>query len=140
MKNLTDLTKTDKLNLIYRHTHRDYKGSGKGDARAILIYRNGTNLVPLTALTDAEIEDKLSYAIHKEAAKKNAPAYFAHNESGMRNGSAYRVAARGMFAHYINGDYIGDVVEIPSELVAFTKAEAKTLLPAGMGGNVSFAF
>ena len=67
MKNPTELTKADKLNLIYLHTHRDFKGSGKGTARAILVFRNGTTLVPLTALTDEEIAAKLPYALHKES-------------------------------------------------------------------------
>jgi hypothetical protein len=75
MKNKTEapeLTREQKLNLIYRHTHRDYKGSGKGEDRTILIYRNGTSLVPLKALTDAEIERDLPYALHKEAEKHKA--------------------------------------------------------------------
>jgi hypothetical protein len=137
MKNPTELTKEAKLNLIYRHTSRDYKNNAKGDDRAILVLRaGGTHLVPLIALTDAEIEDKLTYALYKEDKKRTEPAYYAYNESGMRNGSAYRVAARGMFAHYINGDYVGMVVELPNmDMVPFTKKEAKTLLPVVMGGK-----
>jgi hypothetical protein len=136
MKNLTELTKTDKLNLIYRHTHPDYKGSGKGDARAILVLRHGTNLVPLNDLTDAEIAYKLPFAIASEEKRLTKPAWYSPREDAMRNGSAFRVAARGMFARYVNGDYIGDVSEIPNGLMAFTKKEAKALLPAGMGGNL----
>jgi len=137
MKNPTELTKEAKLNLIYRHTSRDYKNGGKGDARAILVLRKGgTSLVPLIALTDEEIADKLTYALYKEDKKRTEPAFYAYNESGMRNGSAYRVAARGMFAHYINGDYVGMVVELPNaDMVPFTKKEAKALLPAVMGGK-----
>jgi hypothetical protein len=136
MKNPTELTKADKLNLIYRHTHRDFKSGKKGEGRNILMLTiHGTTLVPITALTDKEIEDKLPYALKKEADKHSAPAYYAYNESGMRNGSAYRVAGRGYFAHYINGDYVGKVVEIPNEMIPFTKKEAKTLLPVVMGGK-----
>jgi len=140
MKKPTELTKEAKLNLIYRHTSRDYKNSGKGDARAILVLRKeGTTLVPLIALTDEEIEAKYPYALYKEDKKRTEPAYYAYNENGMRNGSAYRVAARGKFAQYINGDYMGMVAELPgNDLVPFTKKEAKALLPAGMGGNVGF--
>ena len=137
MKNPTELTKEAKLNLIYRHAGKDSKNGGKGDARAILVLRKGgTSLVPLIALTDEEIADKLTYALYKEDKKRTEPAYYAYNESGMRNGSAYRVAARGMFAHYINGDYVGMVVELPNaDMVPFTKREAKALLPAVMGGK-----
>lgn len=59
------MTKDEKLNLIYRHTHADYRGK-LGIERAILIYRQGTTLVPLSALTDEEIAAKLPYAIHKQ--------------------------------------------------------------------------
>lgn len=71
----TELTSQQKLNIIYRHTHRDYRGSGRGDQRAILVFRNGTCLVNLDHLTDAEIADKLPYSLKMEAerlAKKNA--------------------------------------------------------------------
>ncbi len=56
----TELTRQQKLNIIYRHTHRDYRG---------------TCLVNLDHLTDAEIADKLPYSLKLEAerlAKKNA--------------------------------------------------------------------
>ena len=46
-----------KLNAIWKHTHRDYKGESDG-VRSILICRNGTTSVPLENLTDAEIEQR----------------------------------------------------------------------------------
>jgi hypothetical protein len=52
------LTRERKLALIWKHCHRDYKGKIDG-VRTIMTYRNGTCLVPLDNLTDAEIEDKL---------------------------------------------------------------------------------
>jgi hypothetical protein len=68
MKNTTTaITRPQKEKLIYRHTHRDFKGNGK-----ILILRpGGTTLVPMTALTDDEIEGKLPWALYKEAARQN---------------------------------------------------------------------
>lgn len=71
------LTKEEKLNLIYRHTHRDYRGSGKGADRSILVLRGATCVVLLSQLTEAEIEDKMSYAIwaeNKRLAKKQSPS------------------------------------------------------------------
>lgn len=53
------MDRKQQLALIYRHTHRDYKGNG-----AILVLREGgTHSVPLSCLTEAEIADKLPYAI-----------------------------------------------------------------------------
>jgi len=64
------LTREDKLKLIYRHTHRDFK-SVIGGVGAILVLRpGGTTLVGMTSLTEAEIADKLPYAIKKEAERR----------------------------------------------------------------------
>jgi hypothetical protein len=52
------LTRDKKLALVYRHTHRDYKGRINGE-RTIMVYRNGTCLVRLVDLTDEEIESRL---------------------------------------------------------------------------------
>jgi hypothetical protein len=71
--NLDQLTKEQKLQLIYRHTHRDFKGSSEG-VRTILVLRGSTHCVSLDGLTDAEIADRLPYAISQERkrrAKKN---------------------------------------------------------------------
>lgn len=49
------MTRDQKLNAIYRATHKDYKGKVDG-VRTIMIYREGTCLVRLDDLTDQEIE------------------------------------------------------------------------------------
>jgi len=54
------------LKLIYRHTHRDSRGT-LSDCKTILVYRNGTCLVPLEALTAAEIAERLPLAERREA-------------------------------------------------------------------------
>jgi hypothetical protein len=46
-----------KLEAIWKHTHRDYKGEQDG-VRSILVCRNGTISVPLESLTDKEIEQR----------------------------------------------------------------------------------
>ncbi|HAT7488644.1 TPA: hypothetical protein QCH64_002737 [Enterobacter asburiae] len=48
-----------KLEAIWKHTHRDYKGEHDG-VRSILVCRNGTISVPLDSLTDKEIEQRSS--------------------------------------------------------------------------------
>jgi len=55
------MTRKQKLALIYRHTHRDFKGRTADGHRAILMFEEGvgTCLVPLHNLTDAQIEKKL---------------------------------------------------------------------------------
>jgi ribosomal protein S6E (S10) len=47
-----------KLELIWKRCHNDFKGKIDG-VRTIMTYRNGTCLVALDDLTDAEIADKL---------------------------------------------------------------------------------
>lgn len=56
------------LTLIYRHTSKDYKGRINGRP-TILTYREGTVLVYLDDLTEAEIARDLPMAERKEAAR-----------------------------------------------------------------------
>lgn len=64
------MTREQKLRLIYRHTHSDYKHNG-----SILILRDGaTCSVPLSLLTDSEIESELPYALKQEAKRSNRSA------------------------------------------------------------------
>jgi hypothetical protein len=51
--------KQRRLEAIWKHTHRDYKGESDG-VRTILVCRNGTTSVPLESLSDAEIEQRSS--------------------------------------------------------------------------------
>lgn len=68
MNSSTPLSRKQKETLIYRHTHRDYRGS-TGDKAILVMRAAGTTLVPLTELTEAEVEDLLPYALRKEAAR-----------------------------------------------------------------------
>lgn len=69
------LSRDQKLTLIYRHTHRDYKGkagerwgSEHVGKRTLMVNRQGaTTLVLLENLSDAEVADSLPYALKKEA-------------------------------------------------------------------------
>jgi hypothetical protein len=61
------VTRDQKLKLVWRETHRDYKGMLNGE-RSIMVYRQGTCLVLLKDLTDEEIEARLPRA-SKETAK-----------------------------------------------------------------------
>jgi len=56
-----------KLAAVWKHKHRDYKGRIDG-VRYVMVYRNGTMSVPLTDLTDAEIEDALPKAVKEQFA------------------------------------------------------------------------
>jgi hypothetical protein len=47
------------LDLIYRNTHKDFKGTTDG-VRYVLTYRNGTTRVRLEDLTDKEVAYRLS--------------------------------------------------------------------------------
>lgn len=61
------LDRKQALALIYRHTSRDYKGRLADGTRSVMVCRGATCLVPLEALTDAEIADRLPLAQKKEA-------------------------------------------------------------------------
>lgn len=52
------LTREQKLKLVWKNTHKDYRGKIDG-RKTVMVYRNGTTLVFLDDLTDAEINDKL---------------------------------------------------------------------------------
>ena len=52
------MTRAEKLKLVWRKTHRDYKGLIKGERYVLVLRTGGTQLVPLTDLTDEEIEQK----------------------------------------------------------------------------------
>ena len=59
------MTREQKLKLVWRKTHRDYKGTLNGE-RSIMVYRQGTCLVLLKDLTDEEIEARLPRASKQE--------------------------------------------------------------------------
>ncbi|UDF29358.1 UNVERIFIED_ORG: hypothetical protein LHK14_17870 [Roseateles sp. XES5] len=52
------MTREQQLDAVYRHTHSDFKGHIDG-RRTIMVYRNGTCLVFLEDLTEAEIAERL---------------------------------------------------------------------------------
>jgi hypothetical protein len=53
------LTRDQKLELVWKHTHRDFRGHNGNAERTVLIYDNGTCLVRLADLTDAQINERL---------------------------------------------------------------------------------
>jgi hypothetical protein len=53
------MTREQKLKLVWRHTHRDYKGKLNGQ---------GTCLVLLKDLTDTEIEERIPRALKETTA------------------------------------------------------------------------
>jgi hypothetical protein len=67
-----------------------------------------------------------------------ANTYLARSIDGIRNGSLFRVTGRkrrNRFAHYINGDFVGFVNELPapaSDFKSWTRREAKRDLPRCM--------
>lgn len=65
------MTRDQKLALIFKHTHRDFKGTGQ-DKRLMILRDGVTCLVPLDGLRDGEIEKLLPYAEKKEQERKAA--------------------------------------------------------------------
>ncbi|QBC45873.1 hypothetical protein [Iodobacter fluviatilis] len=65
MKTVDMLSRDEKLALIFKHTHHDYKSHTDG-VKAILVCRGATAIVPMEQLTDAEIAARIDYAVNKE--------------------------------------------------------------------------
>jgi hypothetical protein len=63
------MTREQKLKLVWRHTHRDYKGKVNGE-RTILMYceGEGTCLVFLKSLTDEQLDARIPRAVKENAA------------------------------------------------------------------------
>jgi len=62
------------------------------------------------------------------------PRYFALHEAGLRNGSFFVMRRQGHCAQYINGDFMGNIGELPKlyakqPLKEFPREEARKLLP-----------
>ena len=58
----TPLRTKAQADLIWRYTHRDFKGLDADGRRSIMVYRNGTTIVAISDLTDAEFSDALMSA------------------------------------------------------------------------------
>lgn len=62
------MNREQELRLIWRHTHRDFKGKLPDGTKTVLVLRaGGTTMVPLDQLTDDEIAAKMPHANHLEA-------------------------------------------------------------------------
>ncbi len=61
--------RADEYNLIWKHTHPDYRGISPGGVRHILVGSRpgGTHSVPVQSLTAAEHAEHLAYARNCEA-------------------------------------------------------------------------
>lgn len=60
--------------VIWRNTHADYRGRYEDGTRTILVNRGGTCVVPLSALTEAELKEKYESALRSEARKEERRA------------------------------------------------------------------
>ncbi|CAG9229846.1 hypothetical protein PSP6_540001 [Paraburkholderia tropica] len=76
-----ELTRAQKLTLIYRHTHSDFKGKAgpvwgeHAGKKTIMVNINGAAALSLLDdLTDEQIADKLPYALQKEHQRQEQAA------------------------------------------------------------------
>lgn len=67
---LNNATK-EQLALIYRNTPKDYRSTFCGE-RSILVCRGATCIVPLSQLTQAEVDDRLASAKRREEQQRRA--------------------------------------------------------------------
>lgn len=78
------MNKKQQLQLIWRHTHPDFRGIINGIPSVLTLRDGGTTLVGIDCLTDREIEAKLICAVQLEArrlAKRSAETH--RNEDRM---------------------------------------------------------
>lgn len=69
------MTRNEQVRLIWRHTHRDYKGTLPDGTRTVMVFRSGSTLVPLADLTPEEIDGMMPVMYAREArriAKRDA--------------------------------------------------------------------
>ena len=60
------MNRKQQLQLIWRHTHADYRGVIHGVPSILVLRKGGTQAVMLDDLTDQEIESNLRYAVSAE--------------------------------------------------------------------------
>lgn len=72
------MTREQKLALIWRYTHKDFRGKFGGRNSVLALRIGGTCLVPLEELTDTEIEDRLPYAVKQSDATKESAVRRIH--------------------------------------------------------------
>jgi hypothetical protein len=63
------------LEQVWKATHRDYKGRDANGVRSIMVFRNGSVIVPLYDLTDKEIADRLPKAKPDDEEGSEAPGF-----------------------------------------------------------------
>jgi hypothetical protein len=73
-KYMDDKTRTAALKLIWRHTHKDFRGVIMGEKCVLVLRPEGTCLAALTDLTDAEVAHDLAYAARAETKRLAAKA------------------------------------------------------------------
>lgn len=76
-----DMTRDQKLRLIFKWTHSDFKSRPGYVPTLMLLRSGGSTLVPLSMLTDEEIESRLPYALKKDAERKEALARVRSSEA-----------------------------------------------------------
>lgn len=64
------MTRDQKLALIYRHEHKDYKGKAGADKTIFRWAKFGGGIIALTEMTDTEIAERLPRALRKETERQ----------------------------------------------------------------------
>lgn len=99
------MTRDEKLKKIWSKTPRDYKGLTDGK-KTIMIYRNGTTLVPLDALTNAEIARLLPSNIIEAEVNRLASLATANNPVSVMKLGALVAAVKEAFRDGLTDDEI----------------------------------
>lgn len=69
-KTMYTFTRQEALATVWRHTHRDYRGTTGGVKEIMILRDNVTTVVSIDSLTDTEIECKLIASMRKEVERR----------------------------------------------------------------------
>ena len=102
------MTRDEKLKKVWSNMPRDYKGTTNG-VKTVMIFRNGSTLVPLDALTGAEIAQHLPAKIVEAEVNRLASLATANNPVSVMKLGALASAVKEAFRDGLTDEEIIDI-------------------------------
>lgn len=102
------MTRDEKLKKVWSAMPRDYKGTTNG-VKTVMVYRNGSTLVPLDALTNAEIARLLPSKFIEAEVNRLASLATANNPVSIMKLGDLAKAVKEAFRDGLTDDEIIDI-------------------------------